>query len=1287
MADSTLPEAERLRTALFELDRARRRERTASRESATLLTLLEGMTAADSSDRAVAVLLQTARKAMDAQAAALAMPEPDGDGALVLRPASVAALEGVRWQAGGELLERPMRMVDLRRGSWSAPPPAALAAYPALVSVPVQVREAPPMVLLCLARKPATFSGADQKLLQRIARVAGRALDTVRLTRSNALLAGLIAGGADAAPVGMFDAPLEAVTRAFDRLTRAQAAVVEVTNDLLRAHLDSVDAAIDRALARCGALAQADRAYVFRLRPSGLVDNTHEWTAPAIAAMMPRLQGLSGTLLDDWRAQFGADREVYVPDTAALPEGDPLRAFLEMQQVRSMLAVPMLQDGRLTGFVGFDAVRRTRTYLPGEVFLLRSVGNVINAVLERRDADAAASMAKAALRAERNRLQATLEAMPDLVMELDAEGRFAGYHVGRNLEFERLAQGLVGRLPEEVFPPEGVALARAVMAEVDRDGHTGGQQFHFDLPDGRHWYQISAAARKDTQGMGGYVLVVRDITEARNQLRQIERLSEIARRSTNLMVITDTEGRIDWVNSAFEVRTGWPLEEARGQKPGDLLQTPETDPATIERIRAALRACVPVRAEILNRDRHGEDYWLYLDIQPMLDRRGRHTGFMAVQIDITERRRQEAELAASTAEAVAARARLVSAVEALQDGFAIYDADDRLVLCNATYRDAYPRSADAVRPGASFEALVRRRLADGEYVDALGREEEWLANRLAAHRSEVNEIEQPMKDGRWVRVLERATPDGGRVVLRVDITALKAAEKRALEERAAAMEASRDGITITDPEGRFVYMNPAHRALFGIPPDEDVRGQHWSSLYDPDTAEALRVSAFPILTEPGRFGPVGWQGEVTARHRDGRPVEQEISLTVKADGGIVCIARDIADRRRGEAERARLREELQLAQRREIVGQLAAGLAHDFNNILAVISGSAAMIEGRQQGSGPDTVDALRIGQASARATELVARLRDLGKHGSDRRRIDMREPVSEAANLLRAGLTSGHRLVLELPDTPLRALADPVDVLQVVLNLAINARDALGPEAAQITLSLTPSDPALVDRPPDLGRFRPGRPCVALRVTDTGPGMDEATRARIFEPYFTTKGSRGTGLGLAIVSGVVRANGAALWLDTAPGQGTSVTIFWPLEQPTSTLVTAREQTGGTRLDGLNLLVVDDAEQVCEVLGAILEQAGAEVATTTDPAEALEAITGDPGHWAGLVTDQDMPGMTGVELARAVLRAAPGLPVICVTALPEAVADEAQLFDEVLGKPVAPATLVAAVAAAVRSDN
>lgn len=401
---------------------------------------------------------------------------------------------------------------------------------------------------------------------------------------------------------------------------------------------------------------------------------------------------------------------------------------------------------------------------------------------------------------------------------------------------------------------------------------------------------------------------------------------------------------------------------------------------------------------------------------------------------------------------------------------------------------------------------------------------------------------------------------------------------------------------------------------------------------------------------------------------------------------VTRIAGPALERLRLARRNALLREELQLAHRREVLGQLASGLVHDFNNILAVVTGSAGMIEARHISGGADANDAARILEAAEQATKLIARLRDLGRHGGSCTEIDLRKQVTKSAELLRGGLHAAHRLVLSLPEAPLMVYADPVEVLQVVLNLAINARDALRDGPGEITLSVAPTLSDQAARSPDVGRLRPGRPCMALQVTDTGIGMTPEACARVFEPWFSTKGTLGTGLGLAVVANIVRANDAALWLDSVPCKGTQVTIFWPV-MPEAAPEAALDSMPPAnvrpeRLDGLRLMVVDDAELVCTVLASILKQAGAEVATATDPAKARDVIAEDPGRWAALITDQDMPGMSGSVLARAVRSIAPKLPVLLVSALPDAA--EAELFDAILAKPVPADTLVAAVARAVK---
>lgn len=1274
-----MSDQEDLRAALIELEKLRLRERAVSHENATLLRALDAMTRAKSSEQAASLLVKICAEALNADLVTLVVPF--GTQGLSFSLCSAYSLTGLTWDVGAELLGRPRRMVDLHKRNWGAEIPTPLSGFHALLSMPLRIDGEAPMALVAMAATEARFSVADLHLLRRLAAMAGQALAAQRLARRNSVLAGLIDGSLqpDQAPRSFLDAPLEAVSRAFGRLTEAQGAVVALNNDLLRTPNHATDTAIQKALARTGELTGADRVYVFCRRPPGRLDNTYEWVSEGTEPMIAHLQDMPEELMEPWLPFFSKDREVYIPDVAALPDGDPVKEVLAEQEIKSLLAVPMLVDGQITGFLGYDAVRETRSFLPGEVFLLRSVGNTISTILERRRADQRADAATSDLLSERNRMQATLNAMPDLVLELNASGHFTGYHLGKNQKLETIARAWIGKAPDAVLPREGADIAWRIMREVDATGHTEGHEFRFDLPDGRHWFQVSAAMRQGRESHGGYVFVIRDITDARAQRSEIERLSEIARRTTNLVIVSDAKGRIEWVNSAFEQRSGWSLEEIRGRKSRSFLYSEKADQLTKRKIAEALRARSPVCEEVLNVSRDGQEYWVNLDIQPFSDGMGRRKGFMAVQSDVTERRAQAERLQEATVLATKAHQRLLSAVETLKDGFALYDTDGRLVLCNQPYRDFFPTSSPLIREGMTYLDILRLRLEHNEYNEAVGHEQEWLQRQLEEHRKPYSETEQELADGRWVRAFQKATPDGGRVSLKVDITALKEAERRALNERAAAMDASHDGIAITDPTGHFIYMNPAHRLMFGLGEDDDVRLLDWSSLYAPPQAEWFRNSVFPGLKRRG-----SWQGEVLGLHSNGLAIDQEVSLTLQDDGSIVCISRDITDRRRGAIERTRLREELQLAQRREIIGQLAAGLAHDFNNILAVISGSAGLLEARLSAQQAATQETTRILQASNRAARLVARLLDLGKHGPERQELDLRKPLTEAADLLRAGISGLHRLRVHAPDGPLVAMADPTDILQLLLNLGINSRDALDDGPNEIALILAPPDPELMQRPPDIGVLREGAEYVMLCVEDTGPGIDAETRAGIFQPYFTSKGTHGTGLGLAIVAGIIRSNAAALWLDSTLKVGTRMTIFWPVVEENAVTPT---DTGAKLLDGVRVLLVDDEEEICAVLAAMLEGYGAEVATATDPSDAVEAITDDPTHWDVLITDQNMPQMSGVALAKGIYAVAPTLPIILVSALPDAANVDRRWFREALRKPVDPRQLASVVAKAVGTSE
>lgn len=1260
-------EAEAVRTALSNTEAVRLREAVALKERSILTEALKALTGKSGADEAMQALLDVLKREIGGRDCFFI--QRDGDHTVI----SVCADK----KHQGHALPLPASMIGKSRRiakmtnlvsgiSW----PGGADELLSTMIVPLEMPDEQTGAFLLGCDIAGRYSAGDLRTLEQVSRLAAQALQALREARRNTLLLGLIEGKPLERSEAVLDASFDAVHNAFSRLTEMQGQVVGILDALLAAPLDGIDTAIDAALDHMGRLTDTDRAYVFRLRPDGnFIDNTHEWCTSGIEPARDLLQELPVEMIDHWRANFETGAEVLIPDVAALPDTAPEKDLLLEQNIQSLLAVPMVENGVFNGFVGFDAVRELRNFLPGEVHLIRSVAKVIASVLARRDVEERLVSAHAETLAQRARLEGVLSAMPDLIVELDREGRYKSWHSGTFSIPDSVFNVFVNRLPEEVLPPDLAQILRAKLAELDAGAKVVSHTFEMSLMEPLvGCWQATASAIGDQ----GYVMALRDITEEKKKTAEIERLSEIARRTTNLVVVTDAKRRIEWVNEAFERTTGWTIDDVRGKNPGRVLQGPNTDPATVAKMRKALDRGEPVQVEVLNQSRYGREYWLSIDIQPLHDDAGGVQGFLAVEVDITEQREQAESLKKAAAEAALSRANLEKAVEALPDGFVLYDAEDRLVICNSRYRQIYELSAPAIVTGASFGSIIRYGLEVGQYPEAIGREEDWLAQQFAQHSEPDREFEQQLPDGSWLRVFEKAMPDGGRVELRVDITELKLAEQRAIADRAAAMEASLDGIAITDAEGRFVYTNRAHLEMFGYTDENELLGHTWSKLYAPDEVQWMETNAMPALMRDG-----GWSGEVVGLAKDGSPVDQDVSLTVNADGGLLCITRDISARRRERAERERLLNELQLAQRREMIGQMAAGLAHDFNNLLAIISGGATLIVEEAEPGGVMASGATRILSASDQAASLVKRLLTLGARQSSRVNLDLRRPVQEAADLVRSSLRAPARLSLTVPETPVETLADPTDVLQLLLNLAINARDALADSPGSISIRLSAPEYHVPTGAMPVGRLDPARRYACLTVEDTGPGMTPDVAAQILTPYFSTKGDLGTGLGLAVVSSVIEDNGGAMKLTTEPGKGTRFDVFWPVDavdQPSAPAAPAFKGTG--RLDGRMILVVDDQPEVLDVITAYLEAAGAEVAATTDPADVLDALRDDPGTWDLLVTDYDMPGMTGADLTEAAKAIVPNLPSILVTALAGEAGRSGSLFAAVLSKPIDRQSLV-----------
>jgi nitrogen-specific signal transduction histidine kinase/ActR/RegA family two-component response regulator len=384
---------------------------------------------------------------------------------------------------------------------------------------------------------------------------------------------------------------------------------------------------------------------------------------------------------------------------------------------------------------------------------------------------------------------------------------------------------------------------------------------------------------------------------------------------------------------------------------------------------------------------------------------------------------------------------------------------------------------------------------------------------------------------------------------------------------------------------------------------------------------------------------------------------------------IVC--EDVTARKEAEAQRARLEAELRQAQKMEALGRLAGGVAHDFNNLLTAITGYSDLLLAALSDDDPLRRDADEIRKASERATSLTRQLLAFSRQQPlNPVALDLNEVVTEMEMLLRRLIGEDVELVTMLAPGLPPVFADRGQLEQVIVNLAVNARDAM-PEGGTLVIET------------DAGRVPTGRGDrvreVALSVTDTGIGMDEAVRSRIFEPFYTTKEhGKGTGLGLSTVYGIVERNRGWIEAMSVPDAGTTFRIYLPTvlseEAPTHPTPPSSLRGGSE-----TVLLVEDEELVRSLTARVLREQGYNVIEAAGGAAALRLAREHHGEIALVLTDVIMPGMSGFELGERLRAHEPELPVIFMsghtdpTVTEHGVAPESDVF---LAKPFAPTTLL-----------
>lgn len=455
---------------------------------------------------------------------------------------------------------------------------------------------------------------------------------------------------------------------------------------------------------------------------------------------------------------------------------------------------------------------------------------------------------------------------------------------------------------------------------------------------------------------------------------------------------------------------------------------------------------------------------------------------------------------------------------------------------------------------------------------------------------------------------------------------------------ASIVDSSEDAIIGKDLNGLITAWNKGAERIYGYG-SEEIVGKNISVLAPSD-----RLDEIPQILGRIRRGESVDHFESVRVTKDGRRLDVSISVSpIREAGGRVvgasAIARDITVQKRAE-------EHLRQAQKMEAIGRLAGGMAHDFNNILGIINACTEFLRSRIDAGSDQAQYVANMRKAVDRGTSLTRQLLAFSRKSTVQPQIlDLNERLKEVGKLLKPLMGEDIEIVISSRADAVVVEADPGQCDQIVVNLAVNSRDAM-PHGGKFILETAKvrADQAFTQMHTAMGKGD----YVLLAVSDTGSGMDQATVARIFEPFFTTKEvGKGTGLGLATVYGIVQQAGGQIWVCSEPGRGTTFKIYLPsAEHKLGAVLPAETEIVTPRRDGVTVLLVEDDDLMRQLTRQLLEEHGYNILEAKDGQEALRIATSHPGRIDVLLTDVVMRGLSGPDLVSRLDGSRPGMKTV-----------------------------------------
>jgi PAS domain S-box-containing protein len=621
-------------------------------------------------------------------------------------------------------------------------------------------------------------------------------------------------------------------------------------------------------------------------------------------------------------------------------------------------------------------------------------------------------------------------------------------------------------------------------------------------------------------------------------------------------------------------------------------------------------------------------------------------------------------------------------LDSIDQGIVSVDAERRVGVHNRRMLELLDLPASLLTAATKFDDIVRFQRersdfqADGRFMDLHGRQLQAVDGGLDLPALYVRRIHS----GALVEVRTRKLVGGTLVRTYTDVTAyieaLESLRQREAEQR-TLLDAFPGYIAVVNEDFIYQHVNERLAAQVGIAADR-VPGMH--------LRDVLGERAFAQLAPEFARAAAG-QTTALERHYPATPGRPRIDIEVQHIAGplkpggkrlFYVFAMDITARKQAEAARISLEAQLQESrkleaiavleaqlresQKMQAIGTLAGGISHDFNNIIATILGNTELAR-QDMHANPAALESLEeIRKAASRARDLVQQILSFSRRQpTARKQIALAPVINESLRLLRATLPARVALEAQLdPDVP-DVLADATQVQQVLINLVTNAAQAMHGRPGRIDIRLAAAAEAALAPAtrPALHRLqaRHAGGVVQMSVSDDGPGMEAATLARVFEPFFTTKPvGEGTGLGLSVVHGIVHGHEGEIAVDSNPGRGTCFTLFLPAGAPTRTSAPAPHHAapaapaaGVTAGRFRRLIYLDDEEALVFLVKRVLERRGWHVSAHVNQRDALDLLQADRAGFDLFVTDYNMPGMSGVEVVRAVHAIRPDLPVAIVS--------------------------------------